>query len=363
VTVTVACTSISGFAYIIGSPAPGLAGYSIASQTGELTPLPGSPFTNPSSTLPSDVAAAPDGKHIYVAIDETIYAYAVTQPPSPQMGMLTLGGTTTIDQINRLAIDPTGRFLYATSAGAVGSQGYVAAFTIGAETGVLTAIANYPSGSNPAGISVYPTGRYLLVTNLASNDVSSFSIDASAGTLGSVPGSPFTAGRSPVGVAVTPNGKFAYVTNYGANDSSEAPFVSSYTVDSSTGILTPIPGGDSGGPDNPTSVIADPSGNYLFVSSGLMVAQDCFSINQSSGVPIFPCPFTYPPGPSQGTAFFAEGSAAYAFDPTGQFMYVVSIVGTRVLQFSSVPANLTLVQSIPFPAGGAAAGIALAPVN
>jgi trimeric autotransporter adhesin len=59
VTVTVSCTSISGFAYIIGSPAPGLAGYSIASQTGELTSLSGSPFTNPSSTLPSDVAAAP----------------------------------------------------------------------------------------------------------------------------------------------------------------------------------------------------------------------------------------------------------------------------------------------------------------
>ena len=175
-----------------------------------------------------------------------------------------------------------------------------------------------------------------------SNNVSVFTIDTSAGTLVPVLGSPFAAGRTPASVAVTPNGKFAYVANLGASNG-EPPYVSSYTVDSSTGILTSIPGGDPGGPENPTAVAVDPTGQYLFVSGEIMHIQECFAINAVSGVPTFPYPFTYPPpGPPPG--LFAAGTAAYAFDPTGQFMYVVSSIGTRVLQFSSNPANLTPVQ-------------------
>ena len=358
VTVSVVCATISSFAYIIDSSA-GLIGYSVALQTGLLTPLPGTPFANPTSTVPRNIIASPNGKNLYITEGGTIYAYSIAQPPSAQMGSLSLIGSTTIDTVNGLTTDTSGRFLYATSVqSTVGAQGYVAAFKIDAATGALSPIAHYASGSQPFGIATYPTASYLLVANLASDNVSVFSIDSGAGSLTPVPGSPFAAGRNPYGVAITPNGKFAYVTNTDANDISEAPFISAYTVDSSTGSLTPIPSSGDTGPNQPTSLAVDPSGKYLFVSGEIMYIQQCFAINAVSGVPTFPCPFTYPP---QMPSPFTAGTAAYAFDPTGQFMYVVSGIGTRVLQFSSNPANLTPVQWNSLGAG--TPGIAIAPVK
>jgi DNA-binding beta-propeller fold protein YncE len=356
VSVSVVCTSISAFAYIIDSSA-GLIGYSVASQTGLLTQLPGTPFTNPTSNVPRNVVASPDGKKLYITEGGTIYAYSIAQPPSSQMGSLSLLGSTTIDMIYGLATDTSGQFIYATSVpNTVGAKGYVAAFKIDAATGALSPVAQYASGSKPFGIAAYPTASYLLVTNLASNDVSVFSIDSAAGTLTPVSGSPFAAGYGPYGVAPTPNGKFVYVTNDGLSGSAG---LSSYTIDSSTGVLTPISNG-SGGTSELTTVVVDPSSQFLFASGDIMYIARCLAINPVSGVPTFPCPFSYPQVPPPG--FFAEAYAAYAFDPTGHFMYVTSGIGTRVLQFSSNPANLTWVQSTN--AGATPPnGIAIAPVK
>ena len=357
VSVSVVCTSISAFAYIVDSSA-GLLGYSVASQTGLLTQLPGTPFTNPTSTVPTHVIASPNGKNLYFTEGGTIYAYSIAQPPSGQMGSLSLVGSTTIDTIYGLTTDTSGRFLYATSVqNTAGAQGYVAAFKIDAATGALSLIARYASVSGPTAIAAYPTAGYLLVINSISNNVSVFSIDSAAGTLTPVSGSPFAAGQHPEGVAVTANGKFVYVTNDGP---ASTPGLTSYTVDSSTGILTPIPNG-SGGAANLTTVAVDPSSQFLFVSGDIMYIAQCLAINPVSGVPIFPCPFSYPPPILPPAIAFAEAYAAYAFDPTGHFMYVTSGIGTRVLRFSSNPADLTWVQSTN--AGANASGISIAPIK
>jgi 6-phosphogluconolactonase (cycloisomerase 2 family) len=360
VSVIANCATISAFAYVFGRPLPGLVGYTVDLLTGRLTQLPGPAFSNPGAAVPSNVLPSRDGKHLYLTEGGTIYVYSITPPPSPQMGSLSLVGTTTIDPISGLAIDAGGKFLYATS-NAQGSAGYVAAFNIDATTGALSRIATYLSGSGPSGVAVYPTASFLLVTNYTSNNVSVFSIDTGAGTLAPVSGSPFPAGRGPESVAITPNGKFAYVGNYGASNG-EPPYVSSYTVDSSTGILTSI--SNAIGIENPTAVAVDPTGQYLFVSGDMMYIQECDAINAISGVPTFPCPFRFPPLVPNG-GVFAEAPAAYAFDPTGQFMYVTSAIGTSVAQFTSSPVNLTVVQSITgfyngSPSGG---GIAIAPVK
>ena len=86
------------------------------------------------------------------------------------------------------------------------------------------------------------TGKYVYAVN-ALNKVSGFSINSSTGALTEIPGSPFSA-TLPHGARVLhvdPTGKFLYVTgsiDIGGGPSSLTGFV----IDSATGGLTPIPG-------------------------------------------------------------------------------------------------------------------------
>src|ERR1700690_4265514 len=64
-----------------------------------------------------------------------------------------------------------------------------------------------------------------------------YSVNASTGALTPIPGSPFAAGLGALQrITVSPSGKFLYVTNYGSSD------ISGYKVNGSTGKLTPVPG-------------------------------------------------------------------------------------------------------------------------
>jgi YVTN family beta-propeller protein len=75
-------------------------------------------------------------------------------------------------------------------------------------------------------------GKFAYVTNFESNDVSMYTIDATTGAL--TPIGTIAAGQSPTSIAIHPSGKFAYVTNSASND------VSIYSVDAATGALTLI---------------------------------------------------------------------------------------------------------------------------
>src|SRR5712692_5008509 len=80
--------------------------------------------------------------------------------------------------------------------------------------------------------------KFAYVANAGSNNVSAYTIDSTTGVLSPVPGSPFAAGSEPLSVAVDPSGKFAYVVNGNVIPGS----VSAYTIDSATGALSPITG-------------------------------------------------------------------------------------------------------------------------
>ena len=72
------------------------------------------------------------------------------------------------------------------------------------------------------------------MSDFGSDNVSTYTIDATTGALKKVKGSPFAAGTTPYGVAVDPSGKFAYVANLGSNN------VSAHTIDANSGALTPV---------------------------------------------------------------------------------------------------------------------------
>ena len=64
-------------------------------------------------------------------------------------------------------------------------------------------------------------------------------------------GSPFSAGTNPAAVTVGPTGKFAYVANFGANT------VSAYSINPATGALTAVPGSPFSTGNGPFSVTVD----------------------------------------------------------------------------------------------------------
>lgn len=79
---------------------------------------------------------------------------------------------------------------------------------------------------------MHPSGRFLYVTNVGSNDVSAYAINTANGTLSSI-GPPVAARAGPNSIAVARSGSFAYVSNFGSND------VSVFAIDAS-GALTNI---------------------------------------------------------------------------------------------------------------------------
>jgi 6-phosphogluconolactonase len=106
---------------------------------------------------------------------------------------------------------------------------------------------------------VDPSGKFAYVSNLKDFTVSMYTINSSTGIL--TPNTPAVVATAslPGAVAVDPSGKFAYVPN-GGNDN-----VSMYAVDS--GILTPNTPAYIAAGGNPFVVVVDPSGKFVYVTN------------------------------------------------------------------------------------------------
>ena len=95
------------------------------------------------------------------------------------------------------------------------------------------------TGTNPYLVTIDPTGQFAYTANVTSNNVSSYTINAGTGALTQVNNPPISAGTNPYMVTINPAGTFAYVLNAGTSTIPAA--ISVYTIDGSTGALTPVP--------------------------------------------------------------------------------------------------------------------------
>jgi 6-phosphogluconolactonase (cycloisomerase 2 family) len=92
------------------------------------------------------------------------------------------------------------RFLFVTDVG--GNQ--VSSFVL--SNGSLTASAAPAStGQHPFGVALDPSSSFLFVANKVDNTISVFSVNANTGALTAVSGSPFAAGGAgPTGIVLVP---------------------------------------------------------------------------------------------------------------------------------------------------------------
>ncbi|MBK9116219.1 MAG: beta-propeller fold lactonase family protein [Betaproteobacteria bacterium] len=187
------------FLYAANNTGRSVSAWTVNIATGVLTPVPGSPFAAPDR--PWALAADPTGKYLYVAaiglqayqIDPASGALSAIGPPLSTNNHIAKG----------VAVDPTGRFVYATWGFA--DESGVSAYAIG-PTGALTAVGSrQPTGDNPLAVAVATSGEFVYTANLLSGSLSGFRANAVSGALTPIPGSPFLVGDSPTGLHASGN--------------------------------------------------------------------------------------------------------------------------------------------------------------
>lgn len=172
-----------------------------------------------------------------------------------------LGGVTAVETISTtefpdaIAFHPSGQFAYTVDAtasiaqNATPTSSTIRAYSIAAGFGALTPIGTPISsgGNEPRALVVEPTGKFLYVLNVLSQNISTFSIDPTSGVLTHV--ALTSTGADPVSMSVDPSGLFLYVTN------SSAGTISAYKLNPSTGALSAPTATAVGG--QPFSVVAN----------------------------------------------------------------------------------------------------------
>jgi 6-phosphogluconolactonase (cycloisomerase 2 family) len=292
---TIGLDPMNRFAYVTNQgsfPSNGdISAYSIDTSTGVLAAVPGSPFQT--TQLPQAIAIDSTGRFAYhtfggVRPDNGVVVGFAINPETGELVPVPGSPFSAGSGPFALTIDPTGRFVFVAHNSPSGS---VSGFTIDSATGSLSPIPGSPfaAGDSSSSVVVDPLGRFAYVANQGGS-VSAFSIDTATGALTQIPGSPFPAERFAIAITLDPTGQFAYVANHVLGPST----VSAFVVDDVTGALSPVPGSPFQAGEGPRAVTVEPMGQFLYVANGFSGNVSGYSIDSVTGalVPVLGSPFT-----------------------------------------------------------------------
>lgn len=219
------------FLYVTSQEDGVLSTFAVGADDGKLT-LVGEPLDL--AGAPAFVTISPSGHYLYLSMQfpGSIRGFSVDAQDgslaelndSPFAAGEVFGGA--------LAFTPDGAFLYSSGFGLNG-------FRVG-DDGTLDFLTEEPFSKDvgtdfyATNLAIDPLGKYLYATEfLLTRHVSGFAIDPDTGLLGSV-GAPLTAG-SPYSVAVDPSGRFVYAPN-------DDGTISGYRVKRADGTLKELAG-------------------------------------------------------------------------------------------------------------------------
>ena len=185
------------------------------------------------------------------------------------------------------------------------ADGSVSTYAIVDATGRLVFIGKAAAGTNPAAVSVAPSGKAAYVANAGDGTVSQYTVGAD-GTLTPMAPPTVTAGTGVRRLALDPAGHFAYAVNPGSGD------VTAYSV-AANGALTRVGATPVG--MSPQAIAIDPGGQFVYVanSGGNNVSQLKVGADGSLAAMT----------PSTVAAGAAPG--AITVDRTGRFAYVANV--------------------------------------
>jgi 6-phosphogluconolactonase len=214
--------------------------FAIDAASGDLSEVPSSPFY--ANSNPTEILITPSGQFVYVTnpgigmVTGFSFSNGVLTPVPNSPVFSGLGASA-------LAIDSSGRFLYVANASAintvVASVGNISGYNIDQNTGALAPILGSPftstQGNGPTALAVDPSGRFVYAISPGSSySIWCFTITATNGQLTAVTSSPFS---------VTAGGLFALFDlsgNYLYVGSSTSNGVAVFTYNTSTGAPTAV---------------------------------------------------------------------------------------------------------------------------
>ena len=312
-------------------------------NSGVLTQIAGSPYAVGDGV--NSIVIHPSGKFLY------------TSNPGQgenDISLFTIGGNGTLIEGSRttvlpntlpeiLQMDPAGNFLYVANFG----SNTISVFSIDSSTGALTFSSQVATGIAPQSMILSPSGNFLYVslTNQPYGFIEGFSI--SSGVL--TPIAPVnTDNPDPDALAIDPSGTHLYVANSSASSS-----ISIFTIDSAGGLAEVAGSPISDTYTNPLSLVLDPTGTYLYVANQGSSNIAAYSIDTSTGLPAILTTTT-----TTG-AFATESNPSYVVvDPSGKYLFVGNTgSGAGVQVFSVAAGNLTAVQT--YIVGNRASSIAV----
>jgi 6-phosphogluconolactonase (cycloisomerase 2 family) len=235
-------------------------------------------------------------------------------------------------------MDPKGRFVFCLDLSTNGTSNDLQVYSIGSN-GALTQVPGSPVSLTTVGnsLTVDPTGKFLYIST-AGGPILAYSIGVN-GTLTAVKGSPFTLqGVRSYQSTIDPSGKFLYAAGFGGSSGA----IAAYSIDSN-GALTIVPGSPflaSTGVQGAFSVTIDPTSSDLFtldISNSRILA---YNIGSNGALT-----------PVAGSPFATPFVGSVALDPTGQFLYVGSNKdqNNAVSVYSNTAGTLTPISGSPFP--------------
>ena len=230
------------FLYVMDRTANAVSGYAIGSD-GSLTPIAGSPFSVGTAPIagPTWISFTPNGKWAYVADTDGSDALSIFSVDATTGALTLLPGPAKPPEEHPedLTIDTSGTHLY-VPVGNGTAAGAVDVYTINDTDGSLTFVGatGVPAGVTPLFLNIAPNGKFAYVASKGGAEVFEYSIDSSTGAL--TPLSPASvstgAGSFPQFITIDPSGKFGYTANEGTANISE------FAIDQTSGVLTPITG-------------------------------------------------------------------------------------------------------------------------
>jgi DNA-binding beta-propeller fold protein YncE len=174
---------------------------------------------------------------------------------------------------------------------------------------------------------------YAYVTTFGdSNNISAYSIEGTTGALTPVVGSPYSAGATPLSVAVTPAGQYVYVANYASNN------VSAFSIDATGGLS---PAGIFPAGLGPSGVTVDPTAQFVYVANRGSNNVSAYRIIEATGALDEHTSSPYPAG---------SQPVSVAVDPTSQFLYVTNLGSSDISAYSidGIYGYLTEIDGSPF---------------
>ena len=294
----------TGFMWVATQGDQMVRSYTISLNNGSINPVGTNGTPVATGVQPQAMIVGPDGGSIFMAnAGGTITAYKVNGD-----GTLAAAGS----PVNAgsmpvaLAADPAGKFLFVANQGSASdvTSGTISVFAISG-TGltpvgspVPTELPGDVSGSGPSGVAVSPVGSYLYVANQFSNNVLSYSYDAS-GHLALI--NNYTAGTNPTGLA------FSRCAGVASNTA---------TVNCTVGD------------DNNLFVSNSGSNNISIFSACIQVTASCVAPNG-----------TLAEIPSKSPVAAGVGPATILINRTADFVYAVDRGSNQVSEYQYSPAT------------------------